>query len=70
MSKFLQTTGAALLFLAASLSLTLLLAATLFGVPAADLPAVAFLLLIVGGGTGLLALLLMWPKVIGSKLPG
>ena len=65
MSKFLQTTGAALLFLAASLSLTLLLAATLFGVPAADLPAVAFLLLIVGGGTGLLALLLMWPKVIG-----
>lgn len=65
MKKVLQTTGAALLFLTASLGLTLLLAATLFGVPVADLPAVALLLLTVGGGVGLLALLLMWPKVLG-----
>ncbi|MCA1740023.1 MAG: HAMP domain-containing histidine kinase [Actinobacteria bacterium] len=65
MKKLLRTAGAALLFLTGSLCITLLLAGTLFGVPGEDLGSVALLLLIVGGGLGLLALLLMWPKVIG-----
>ena len=61
----LKTIGVALLFLAGALAFTLLLAATAFGVPEADLPAVAVLLLAVGGGGGLLALLLMHPNVLG-----
>ena len=65
MNKPLRTAGAALLFLAASFGVTLLLAVTLFGVPEADLAAVALLLLVVGGGVGLTALLLMWPSVLG-----
>lgn len=65
MKNLLRTAGAALLFLAGSLCITLLLAGTLFGVPGEDLGSVALLLLIVGGGLGLLALLLMWPKVLG-----
>ncbi len=64
MTKSLQTAGATLLFFAGSLGITLLLAATLFGVPEADLGAVALLLLAVGGGMGLLALLLMRPAVL------
>ncbi|MDQ4063560.1 MAG: HAMP domain-containing histidine kinase [Actinomycetota bacterium] len=54
-----------MLFLAASLGVTLLLAATLLGVPRADLVPVALLLLAVGGGVGLVALLSMWPTVLG-----
>jgi signal transduction histidine kinase len=65
MRKSLRTAGVALLFFAGSLGITLLLAATLFGVPKADLGAVALLLLAVGGGVGLLALLLMRPAVLG-----
>ncbi len=65
MRKSLQTAGVALLFFAGSLGITLLLAATLFGVPEADLGAVALLLLAVGGGVGLLALLMMRPAVLG-----
>ena len=64
MRKSLRTAGVALLFFAGSLGVTLLLAATLFGVPEADLVAVALLLLAVGGGMGLLALLLMRPAVL------
>jgi signal transduction histidine kinase len=55
----------ALLFFAGALAITLVCAATLFGVPAADLPAVGVLLLGVGGGGGLLALILLRPVVLG-----
>ena len=64
MKESLQATGVALLFFAGSLGITLLFAATLFGVPGADLGAVALLLLVVGGGVGLLALLMMRPAVL------
>lgn len=53
------------LFLAGSLALTLLLAATLFGVPRADLPAMALLLLGTGGGVGLAASLVLRPAILG-----
>ncbi|MDX6379021.1 MAG: hypothetical protein QOI57_45 [Rubrobacteraceae bacterium] len=65
MKKTLQIASAALLFFAGSLGITLLFAATLFGVPGENLGAVAWLLLAVGGGVGLLALLLMRPAVLG-----
>jgi signal transduction histidine kinase len=42
-----------------------LFAASVFGVPAADLPAVAVLLGVAGGGSGLLALILIRPAVLG-----
>src|SRR5215208_3053513 len=64
MKRAIRTAGAALLFLAASLVLALF-AASLFGVPAADLPAVAILLAVAGGGSGLLALILVRPTVLG-----
>jgi signal transduction histidine kinase len=64
MKRVLLTTAIALLFLAGSLALALL-AASLFGVPAADLGPVAVLLGIAGGGVGLLALLLIRPAVLG-----
>jgi signal transduction histidine kinase len=64
MKKAFQTAGVALLFLAASLALAIF-AASLFGVPAADLPAVAVLLTVAGGGSGLLALLLIRPAILG-----
>jgi len=64
MKSSLRTAGVALLFLAASLALAVF-AASLFGVPAADLPAVAVLLAVSGGGSGLLALLLIRPAVLG-----
>jgi signal transduction histidine kinase len=64
MKGSLRTAGVALLFLAASLALAIF-AASLFGVPAADLPAVAVLLAVAGGGSGLLALLLIRPAVLG-----
>ena len=64
MKSSLRTVGAALLFLAGSLALAVL-AASLFGLPRADLPAVAVLLGVAGGGSGLLALLLIRPAVLG-----
>jgi signal transduction histidine kinase len=64
MKRGLRTAGVALLFLAASLALAVF-AASLFGVPVADLPAVAVLLAVSGGGSGLLALLLIRPAILG-----
>ena len=64
MRKALRTAGVALLFLAGSLALAVV-AASLFGVPAADLGPVAVLLGVAGGGVGLLALLLIRPAVLG-----
>jgi signal transduction histidine kinase len=64
MKSALRTAGAAFLFLAGSLALAVL-AALLFGVPQADLPAVAVLLAVAGGGGGLLAMLLIRPAVLG-----
>ena len=54
-----------LLYFAGALTITLVLAATLFGVPTADLPAVGALLLGVGGAGGLAALALLRPEVLG-----
>jgi signal transduction histidine kinase len=64
MKVTLRTAGVALLFLVGSLALAIF-AASLFGVPSADLPAVAVLLAVAGGGGGLLALLLIRPAVLG-----
>jgi signal transduction histidine kinase len=64
MKRALRTAGVALLFLAGSLALAIF-AASIFGVPSADLPAVAVLLAVAGGGGGLLALLLIRPAVLG-----
>ena len=63
--KLLRTVGFSLLFFIGALTITLAFAATLFGIPEADLPAVALLLLVVGGASGMLALLLMQPAVLG-----
>jgi signal transduction histidine kinase len=63
--KPLRTIVVAPLFLAGSLGVTLLLAVPLFDLPEEDLGAVASLLLVVGGGVGLLALLLTSPAVLG-----
>jgi signal transduction histidine kinase len=54
-----------ILLFAGALAITLVCAATLFGVPAGDLPAVGMLLLGVGGAGGLLALILLRPAVLG-----
>jgi signal transduction histidine kinase len=64
MKRALGTAAVSLLVLAGSLALALF-AASLFGVPAADLPAVALLLAVAGGGSGLLALILIRPAVLG-----
>jgi signal transduction histidine kinase len=64
MKRALRTAGAALLFLAGSLALAVF-AASFFGVPSADLKPVAVLLGVAGGGSGLLALLLIRPAVLG-----
>src|SRR5215212_2542680 len=64
MRRLLRTAVAALLFLAASLSLAIF-AASLFGVPSSDLTAVAVLLGLAGGGSGLVALILIRPAVLG-----
>ncbi len=64
MKSALRSAGAALLFLAGSLALALC-AASVLGVPPADLTAVAVLLGVAGGGSGLLALLLIRPSVLG-----
>jgi signal transduction histidine kinase len=55
----------ALLFFGGALATALIFAAALFGVPRADLPGVALLLLGVGGAVGLAALLLLRPAVLG-----
>ncbi|MBV9453581.1 MAG: HAMP domain-containing protein, partial [Rubrobacter sp.] len=65
MTKLLRSVGFALLFFIGALGITLAFAATVFGIPAPDLPAIASLLLIVGGGSGVLALLLMQPAILG-----
>ena len=59
-----RTAGAALLFLAGSLAVAVF-AASLYGVPLSDLKSVAVLLGVAGGGSGLLALLLIRPAVLG-----
>jgi len=64
MRRTLRTAVAALLFLAASLALATF-AASLFGVPASDLTAVVVLLGVSGGGSGLVALILIRPAVLG-----
>jgi len=64
MKSALRTAGAALVFIAGSLALALI-AASVFGVPAADLTAVAVLLGVAGGGSGLLALILIRPAILG-----
>ncbi len=64
MIKGLRTAGVALVFLAASLALAVI-AASLLGLPARDLPAVAVLLGVAGGGSGLLALILIRPAFLG-----
>ncbi|HEX6288596.1 MAG TPA: HAMP domain-containing sensor histidine kinase [Herpetosiphonaceae bacterium] len=63
--SMMRVVGVALLFLLGALAITLAVAATLLGIPTADLPAVAWLLASVGGGGGLCALVLMRPAVIG-----
>ena len=64
MKGALRTAATALLFLAGSLVLAVF-AAALFGVPTVDLPSVAVLLAVAGGGGGLLALALIRPAVLG-----
>jgi signal transduction histidine kinase len=64
MRRVLGTAVAALLFLAVSLALAIF-AASLFGVPSSDLTAVAVLLGVAGGGSGLVALILIRPSVLG-----
>jgi signal transduction histidine kinase len=64
MKRTLRTAGVAFAFLTGSLALAIL-AASLFGVPVSDLTAVAVLLGVAGGGSGLLALILIRPTVLG-----
>jgi signal transduction histidine kinase len=64
MKSALHTAGAAFVFLTGSLALAIF-AASLFGVPVSDLTAVAVLLGVAGGGSGLLALILIRPAVLG-----
>src|SRR5215217_6954119 len=64
MRRVLHTAVATLLFLAVSLAVAIF-AASLFGVPTSDLAAVAVLLGVAGGGSGLVALILIRPAVLG-----
>ena len=64
MKRTLRTAGIAFAFLTGSLALAIL-AASLFGVPVSDLTAVAVLLGVAGGGSGLLALIVIRPAVLG-----
>jgi signal transduction histidine kinase len=64
-----RTLGVALPFFVGAMGITLLCATALFGVPRADLPGVALLLLAAGGGVGLAALLLLRPVVL-ARLGG
>lgn len=63
--KLARIAGAGLLFLAAALAITLTLAWAVLGIPAADLPAFARLLITAGGGVGVGGLLLMQPIISG-----
>ncbi len=65
MMKFARTGAAALLFFAGALAITLVSGAYVFGVPRADVMAVASLLGGVGGVVGVAALLLLHPGVLG-----
>lgn len=65
MMRPLRTLIVAPLFLAGALASTLIIASALLGVPRADLPGVALLLLGAGGGVGLAAMLLLRPAVLG-----
>ena len=65
MMGMLRSVAVALLFFAGALAITLICAATVFGVPAGDLPAVGVLLMEVGGVGGLAALILLRPAVLG-----
>ena len=64
-----RTLGVALPFFVGAMGITLLCATALFGVPRADLPGMALLLLGAGGGVGLAALLLLRPVVL-ARLGG
>ena len=64
-----RTLIVALPFFVGAMGITLLCATALFGVPRADLPGVALLLLVAGGGVGLAALLLLRPVVL-ARLGG
>ena len=57
--------GAAFVFLAGSLIVTVLVSATLFGVPTGDVPRLALVLAGVGAGVGSLALPLTRPAALG-----
>ncbi len=67
MTDPLRTVGVALLFLAGTLGTTLLAAATLFGVPAEDVPRLALVLAVAGAGAGLGGMLLTRPAVLRRK---
>ena len=69
MRRLVEILGVALAFFAGALAITLLCATALFGVPRADLPGVALLLVGAGGGVGLAALLLLRPAVL-ARLGG
>jgi signal transduction histidine kinase len=69
MRRTARTLGVALPFFVGAMGITLLCATALFGVPRADLPGVALLLLGAGGGVGLAALLLLRPVVL-ARLGG
>ena len=69
MRRLAEILGVALAFFAGALAITLLCATALFGVPRADLPGVALLLVGAGGGVGLAALLLLRPVVL-ARLGG
>ena len=69
MRRLVEILGVALAFFAWALAITLLCATALFGVPRADLPGVALLLVGAGGGVGLAALLLLRPAVL-ARLGG
>jgi signal transduction histidine kinase len=69
MRRLVEILGVALLFFAGALAITLVCATALLGVPRADLPGVALLLLGAGGGVGLAALLLLRPAVL-ARLGG
>jgi signal transduction histidine kinase len=64
MMRTLRGVAVTLSFFAGALAITLVCAATLFGVPEADLLAVGVLLLGVGGAGGLAALVLLRPAVL------
>lgn len=53
------------MFLLGGLTVAVLAAATVFRIPAPDVPDVALLLAVAGGGGGLLALLLVRPAILG-----